>query len=111
MSQSPHSRGTPSRVGEVISDPKNNIGALYSHARVLAKLDSLLSGFAGPELAPNFQVANFHQDRLVLIAPSASWATRLRLQATGMLCLLHSAGYHQLRHIDVRVSPLQRQKC
>lgn len=48
------------------------------------------------------------QDRLVLLTPTASWATRLRMQAGEMLNFLQSSGYEYLRHIDIRVAPLSR---
>lgn len=112
MSQSPHSRGTPSRVGELISDSgnnsKKNLGAFYDHARVLAQLDSLLSGFKSPDLATRFQVANLRQDHLILITPSASLATRLKLQVPEMLKFLHASGIHHVHDIEIRVAPLQK---
>ena len=112
MSQSPHSRGTPSRVGEIISDSgknsRKNLGAFYDHARVLAQLDSLLSGFTSPDLATRFQVANLRQDHLILIVPSASLATRLKLQVPEMLEFLHTSGVHQVHDIEIRVAPLQK---
>jgi hypothetical protein len=112
MSQSPHSRGTPSRVGDLISDSGNNsrknLGAFYDHARVLSQLDSLLSGFAGPDLANRFQVANLRQDHLILITPSASFATRLKLQAPDFIEFLHASGVHQVHDIEIRVAPLQK---
>ena len=108
MSESPHLRGISSRVGELIDNPGSNLGALYNHARVLAGLDSLISGFLGPDLATRFQVANLRQDRLILITPSASMATRLRLQASEILGLLHASGFRQVQNLDVQVAPLQK---
>lgn len=116
MSQSPHFRGTPFRVGEVISgsgntagkNPAQQFGAFYDHARELARLDTLLSGFFDPELSSRFQVANLRQDLLILITPSASLATRLKLQVPEMLEFLHKAGIHRLHDIEIRVAPLQK---
>jgi len=108
MSESPHSRVIPSWVGDLIADPGSNVGAFYNHARVLAGLDSLLSGFLSPDLASRFQVANLRQDRLILITPSASLATRLRLQTSEILNLLHASGFCQVHNLDVHVAPLQK---
>lgn len=108
MSESPHLRGMPSWVGELIANPGSNVGAFYNHARVLAGLDSLLSGFLSPDLATQFQVANLRQDRLILITPSASLATRLRLQTSEILGLLHASGFRQVQNLDVHVAPLQK---
>jgi hypothetical protein len=99
-------------VGDLISDPGNsaakNLGVFYNHARVLAGLDSLLSGYFDPEVATRFQVANLRQDQLILLTPSASIATRLRLQAPELLDFLHVSGYRQIHGLEVRVAPLQR---
>lgn len=108
MSQSPHSRVKPSWVGELITNPGSNVGAFYDHARVLASLDSLLSGFLSPDLASRFQVANLRQDCLILITPSASLATRLRLQTREILSLLHASGFRQVQNLVVHVAPLQK---
>lgn len=103
-------------MGEILSDTgkspgktaAQSLGAFYDHARALARLDSLLSGFFDPELASRFQVANMRQDLLILITPSASLATRLKLQVPGMLEFLHNAGIHQVHDVEIRVAPLQK---
>ena len=49
------------------------------------------------------------QDRLILLTPTAAWATRLRMQAGDMLQFLQASDYPHLRHIDIRVAPLCRE--
>lgn len=99
-------------MGDLISDTgKNstkNLGAFYDHARALAQLDSLLSSCLSPDLATRFQVANLRQDHLILIVPSASIATRLKLQVIEMLEFLHTSGIHHVHDIEIRVAPLQK---
>jgi hypothetical protein len=99
-------------VEELISNPgkntKKNLGAFYDHARALAQLDSLISGLLDPDLATRFQVANLRQDHLILITPSASLATRLKLQVPEMLEFLHASGVNQIHDIEIRVAPLQK---
>jgi hypothetical protein len=103
-------------VGELLSgsakslgkSAAQNFGTFYDHARELARLDSLLSGFFDPELAARFQVANLRQDLLILITPSASAATRLKLQVPEILDFLHTSGYHRVHDIEIRVAPLQK---
>jgi hypothetical protein len=95
-----------SSVGDVISHSDNTLSALFRHAKSLTRVESLLSGYISPELACRFQVASMRQDRLVLLAPASSWATRLRMQAEQMLQFLQASGYAHLRHIDIRVAPL-----
>lgn len=98
-------------MGNIISDSgknaKQSLGAFYDHARTLAQLDTLLSSFSGPDLTNRFQVANLRQDHLILITPSASLATRLKLQVPQMLEFLHASGVHQIHDIEIRVAPLQ----
>jgi len=102
----------PSRVGDLISGPgtdaAKNLGAFYHHARLLAGLDSLLSGHLGPDLANRVQVANLRQDQLILLTPSASVATRLKVQAAELLDFLHISGHGQIRRLEVRVAPPQK---
>jgi hypothetical protein len=61
-------------------------------------------------LATQFKVANLRQDRLILVSPSASCATRLRLQSHAILDFLHDSGYPQLREIEVQIAPLLQEK-
>jgi hypothetical protein len=108
MVGSPKSPEGCTSVGEVIANPGNTLATLVHHANTLARLESLLSGSCSPDLATQFQVADLRRDRLVLLAPTASWATRLRMEAGQMLQFLHASGYEHLRHIDIRVAPLSR---
>lgn len=95
-------------MDELITDPGNNVGAFYNHAKVLARLDSLLSGFLNPDLATRFQVANLRQDLLILLTPSASLATHIRQQTSELLTFLHASGFRQVHNIDIRIAPLQK---
>ena len=81
---------------------------LFHQARTLARVESLLTGYAGTEVAAHFQIASMREDRLVLLTPNATWATRLRMQAGQMLQFLQVSGIAHLRHIDIRVAPLIR---
>jgi len=114
MPRSPQNRGSGAvSVRDVISGSDNAFAMLLNQAKLLAKVESLLSGpdspFGGQHEPANFQVAALHQDRLVLITPTAAWATRLRMQTQAMLHFLRDSGYAQLAHVDVRVAPLTRE--
>lgn len=114
MPRSPQNRGSGAvSVRDVISGSDNAFAMLLDQAKLLARLESLLSGpgsqFICQNEPANFQVAALHQDRLVLITPTAAWATRLRMQTQAMLHFLRASGYAQLAHIDVRVAPLARE--
>ena len=72
-------------------------------------MELLLSGMTGTEMAAQFQVAAIREDHLVLLTPSAAWATRLRMQAGQMLQFLQVSGFAHLRNIDIRVAPMNRE--
>jgi hypothetical protein len=97
------------RVADVITDHGSALGKLLQRGSFLMQLQHLLSGFMDPALAAHFQVAATKDHKLVLIAPSASWATLLRMQAPELLGSLHQAGYTEIESIDVRVAPLAEQ--
>ena len=109
MARTPESGGNSPSVGELIADPHSSLASLFHQARNLARVESLLSGMTGTEVAARFQVAAIREDRLVLLTPSAPWATRLRMQAEQMLQFLQVSGFAHLRYIDIRVAPLSRE--
>jgi hypothetical protein len=106
MARHPQSDKTAFGVPELLSDSGSSLGSMLRHARLLRRLQARLAEFLDPELAAHFQVANIRQNRLVLIAPSAAWVTRLRMQAPEALRSLQQAGYPEIESIDVRVAPL-----
>jgi hypothetical protein len=106
MVRSPKHRGKTSSIGDVLSDTDNKLSTLILKARMLTQVQSLLAAKTDPTLAGQFQVAAIRQDRLILVTPSASWATRLRMHTHSMLQTLQQSGYEQLRFIDMRVAPL-----
>ncbi|MEJ8569606.1 DUF721 domain-containing protein [Elongatibacter sediminis] len=108
MANPPRSRKAASRIDDVVARRDSSLGPLWRHARELARLDDILAGLTDPDTARHVQVANRREDRLILLAPSAAWATRLRMQAPQLLEGLRRAGLDTIRHIDIRVAPLVR---
>lgn len=94
------------RVSDVITDHGTSLGKLLKRGSFLMQLQHMLSGYLDPGLAAHYQVATIKGNRLVLISPSASWATLLRMQAPNLLDVLHQAGYTEIKSIQVRVAPL-----
>ena len=117
MVQTPRKSPVPRRIGDVIGDSTlasgpnadSTLSGLCRKAREFTRIQALLARHSGPDLSGQFQVANIRQDRLVLVTPTASWATRLRMQAPQYLSVLQTHGYGQIRHIDIRVAPLHRE--
>jgi len=113
MTRFPQYTKTTRRVGEIFtnpgSKPDSRLSNLLQRAAYLMQLESLLSGLVEPDLAAQFQVSAARKNRLILISPTASWATRLRMQAPQIISSLHAAGVTEIEHIDIRVAPLVRQ--
>lgn len=106
----PHrSRAAPAAVQDLLPGADHPLGALFRHAERLAQIEALLAGITGPDTAARFQVANVRQDRLILVTPTAAWATRLRLAAPQLIQSLQASGHAYLHHIDIRVAPLHRE--
>jgi hypothetical protein len=108
MTQNSRSGKKPRRVGEVLSNPGSRLGGLLQRAAYMMQLESLISGLLDPDLAVQFQVAAARKNRLILISPTAAWATRLRMQAPQLINSLQAAGITEIEHIDIRVAPLIR---
>jgi len=109
MARHPQSGKKPFRISEVITDHGSSLGNLLRRANTLTQIEHLLAGFLSPELADGFQVATIRENRLILISPSASRATMLRMQAPQLIRSLQRAGYPEIEHIDIRVAPLVEQ--
>jgi hypothetical protein len=93
----------------LVRDAGSPLGGTLEHASLLLKLQQILSGSVDPSLADRFQVANVRDSRLILLAPSAAWATRLRMEAPRLLDALHQAGFPELSDVEIRVAPLVEQ--
>jgi hypothetical protein len=110
MARNPQSGKKIFRISEVFTDHGSSLGTLLQRANVLIRIEHLLAGFLEPGLAAHFQVGTIRENRLILISPSASWATALRMQAAQLIKSLHRAGYTEIEHIDIRVAPLVEQR-
>ena len=110
MARHPQTGKKTFRVSEVITDHGTSLGILLRRASMLMQIEHLLAGFLEPGLAAHFQVGTIRENRLILISPSASWATTLKMQAPQLIKSLHRAGYTEIEHIDIRVAPLVEQR-
>jgi hypothetical protein len=93
-------------VREVLKNPESSLNQLLQRASQMEQLENLLQGLVDPDLATRFQVAAVRKNRLILITPNASWATRLRMKAPQIVNALNGAGHTGIEHIDIRVAPL-----
>ncbi len=83
-------------------------GQLLNHAKKLSKLDTLIRSCLESDIATHCQVAALRDNRLILLSPSAAWATRLRMQAPQLRRFLHQSGFDEFERIEVRVAPLSK---
>lgn len=68
-----------------------SLGSLAQRARALDRLDEKLRHHLPEALARECRLANVSNGRLVFLASSAAWATRLRLHQTSLLAEARAA--------------------
>jgi len=106
MARNPQSGKKVFRVSEVITDHGATLGKLLQRANLLMKVEHLIADSLEPGMADHFQVGTIRENRLILISPSASRATMLRMETPRIIKSLQISGYTQIEHIDIRVAPL-----
>jgi len=106
MTRVPQSGKKVFRISEVITDHGTSLGILLQRANTLLQIEQRVAGLLDADLASHFQVAAIRENRLILISPSASWATQLKMRAPQLIQSLHREGHLEIEHIDVRVAPL-----
>lgn len=94
------------RVADVLTNHSSSLGGLLKRASFLMQLEHLLAGFLDPAMSAHFRVADYREKRLLLLAPTAAWATSLRMQAPQLVADLQRAGFADIERIDVRVAPV-----
>lgn len=106
MARYPHSDKAALSPADVLDNPSTSFGGLLKRANLLLQIEQALRGMLDTDLAGRYRVANVRHGRLILLAPAAAWATRLRMLAPQLLDRLHQSGYADIESIDVRVGPL-----
>jgi hypothetical protein len=106
MARPPRSNQAITAISALASRADRSLAELVRHAETLLRLENLLKRHVGSVLENQFQVAAVRQNRLILISPSASSATRLKMMADQMLDCLRDNGFDTINHIDLRVAPL-----
>lgn len=101
----PMPRHAPRRTGPLSI---HDCGAFASLARRAASLDALDRALRATLAAPlreQVRLANLRSGRLLFLASTPAWATRLRLQQNALLAAARDLGA-EARSLLVRVSPL-----
>ena len=81
------------------------VAALAKKAGKLEALDRALRQTLSPPLREQVRFANFRGDRLVFLASSPAWASRLRLQQAQILAAARAIGANA-SSVTVKVAPL-----
>lgn len=84
-----------------------DLETLGARARALDLLDGKLRHHLPVALAHECRLADVRNGRLVFLATSAAWATRLRLHQAALLAEARVACGDTVEHVVVKVAPLQ----
>lgn len=82
------------------------LDTLAARARVLDALDGRLRQYMPAALARECRLADLRNGRLVFLATSSTWATRLRLHQAALLAEARAAVGDTVEHFVVKVAPL-----
>ena len=93
---------------KLLKAKKGDVAQLVTHARQLGHLSSIVQAMLEPPLANHCQLAHFDGSRMVLIADTPAWASRLRFSINTLLAQLkqYSNKFHALSQIEVQVKPV-----
>ena len=83
-------------------------GKLLTHARMLDRLDQILTTMLDPALSSHCQVAEFHNHCLILVCSNATFATRLRMITPQLLDSFKEEGECGIERMDIRIAPVNR---
>ena len=82
-----------------------SLGALLDRSKILQDLDRQLRQRLPPTLAEQVRLGNVRGERIVFVASSAAWASRLRMEQTTILRLARTLGV-PARMLTIKVVPL-----
>lgn len=102
--QSPPQQSRRVRGPQSVADC-SSLGDLFTKAAALEKLDQQLRQRLLPTLAGQVRLGGVHGERIVFVASSAAWASRLRMEQAAILRLARTLGV-SARILIVKVAPL-----
>jgi len=83
-------------------------GQLLAHARVLDRLDQILTSMLDPALSSHCQVADYRNQCLTLVCSNATFATRLRMITQQLLESFREEGELGIERMEIRIAPVNR---
>ncbi|MDR2012631.1 MAG: DUF721 domain-containing protein [Rhodanobacter sp.] len=82
------------------------LDAIAKRARALDELDERLRQLLPPAVARETRLADFRNGRIIFLASSPAWASRIRLHQAALLAAARAALGGTVEHFAVKVAPL-----
>ena len=95
-------------VQSLMQNQNPGLGQLLTHARVLDRLDRILTSIIDPNLSCHCQVAEFRNHCLILVCSNATFATRIRMISPQVLDSFREEGDFGIERIEIRIAPVNR---
>ena len=95
-------------VQSLMQNQNPGLGQLLAHARVLDRLDQILTSILDPSLSCHCQVAQFRNHCLILACSNATFATRIRMISPQVLDSFREEGDFGIERIEIRIAPVNR---
>jgi hypothetical protein len=95
-------------VQTLMQNRNPGFGQLLTHARVLNRLDRILTSVLDPALSVHCQVAEFRNHSLILVCSNATFATRIRMISQQLLESFREEGEFGIERIEIRIAPVNR---
>ena len=109
MSDSSRKPGSKAKSVQSLMQNRNpGLGQLLAHARVLNRLDQILTAILDPALSTHCQVAEYRNHCLILVCSNATFATRLRMISQQLLDSFREEGESGIERIKIRIAPVNR---
>ena len=109
MSDSSRKPGSKAKSVQSLMQNRNpGLGQLLAHARILNRLDQILTSILDPALSPHCQVAEYRNHCLILVCSNATFATRLRMISQQLLDSFREEGEFGIERIKIRIAPVNR---
>jgi hypothetical protein len=100
--------GQSKSVQSLMQNQNPGLGQLLAHARVLDRLDRILTSIIDPNLSCHCQVAEFRNHCLILVCSNATFATRIRMISPQVLDSFREEGDFGIERIEIRIAPVNR---
>lgn len=100
--------GRSKSIQTLMQNQHPGLGKLLAHARVLNRLDQILTSILDPDLSCHCQVAEFKDHCLILACSNATFATRIRMISPQLLDSFREEGDFGIERMEIRIAPVNR---